>query len=744
VYNYYSGPNITVTPTVTTTYTLVSVTGTTGCAFSSSSSSAVITVNSGGVAKTWTGGAGDNLWSSSGNWSPAGTPAGNDLISISSGNPIIDVDFTVGGSLTLSGATTTLTINPEYSISVASGATVDFGQKDVTFKSTAAGTAQLGAMEGTLNNADSVIVERYFPAGRRAYRFIAPSVTTTSSMRYNWMENARAIFDYTKYTVYRADLIYNPKPGYGTHITGTGDNTNGFDRTALNTSTLYTLNPTTQAWVAVGSTAGNLTAGNAYRILIRGDRSINLNNNNTFATSTTIRAKGTPRTGTVSVSSILSTVADGWSLVGNPYNALVDLRAASSTNLSTYYHVWDPQRGTRGAYVSYHLSTGYKSNSASDVNEYVQPGQAFFVQTVADGPASLTFEESKKAPAGTQTHVFRPLVNYPVLNVSLNYTDSLANGAPEMDAFAVLFDNSFSNNVDANDAKKNSNQDENMGISRDGKLLSMELRNVYDNNTIIPLNITNYIRQDYTIRINWSNPVDEGYDAYIKDNYTGVTQIISFSNPTDYVFTVNNSVTASKAADRFSIMFLPSVALPVSGLELNGIANGKQVKLQFTAINEREMAGYDIERSSDGVTYDKIGFQNAANGSAAARSYALIDNNPFNGNNYYRIKGVSINGQQQFSNVKLIKVGVDLPTVSVAPNPASNDKLQLKVTQLLKGNYTIIVTDALGRVFCQKEIVYDGISGKLELKYPSVAKSGSYYVKVNGESGSFTEAFIIR
>jgi hypothetical protein len=478
--------------------------------------------------------------------------------------------------------------------------------------------------------------------------------------------------------------------------------------------------------------------------LIRGDRSINLNNNNTYATSTTIRAKGTPRTGTVSVSSILSTVADGWSLVGNPYNALVDLRAASSTNLSTYYHVWDPQRGTRGAYVSYHLSTGYKSNSASDVNEYVQPGQAFFVQTVADGPASLTFEESKKAPAGTQTHVFRPLVNYPVLNVSLNYTDSLANGAPEMDAFAVLFDNNFSNNVDANDAKKNSNQDENMGITRDGNLLSMELRNMYDQHTTSPLSITNYVRQNYTIRINWSNPLDEGYDAYIKDNYTGVTQIISFSNPTDYVFTVNSSIAASKAADRFSIMFLPSVALPVSGLELNGIASGKQVKLQFTAINERDMAGYDIERSSDGVTYEKIGFQNAANGSAAARSYAFIDNNPFNGNNYYRIKGVSINGQQQFSNVKLIKVGVDLPTVSVAPNPASNDKLQLKVTQLLKGNYTIIVTDALGRVFCQKEIVYDGISGKLELKYPSVAKSGSYYVKVNGESGSFTEAFIIR
>jgi hypothetical protein len=40
--------------------------------------------------------------------------------------------------------------------------------------------------------------------------------------------------------------------------------------------------------------------------------------------------------------------------------------------------------------------------------------------------------------------------------------------------------------------------------------------------------------------------------------------------------------------------------------------------------------------------------------------------------------------------------------------------------------------------------VYDGVSGMMELKFPSIAKSGSYYVKIDGEGGSFTEAFIIQ
>jgi len=423
---------------------------------------------------------------------------------------------------------------------------------------------------------------------------------------------------------------------------------------------------------------------------------------------------------------------------------LVDLRGVSTTNLTPYYSIWDPQRGTRGAYVSYHLGTGIKSNVASDVNELVQPGQAFFVQTLNNGAATLTFDESNKAPLGTQTRVFRPMVSYPVLNVALNYTDSLANGAPEMDAFAVVFDNSFSNSVDKEDGMKNYNQDDNMGISRDGKLLAMELRDMYDVSTVIPMNMVNYVRQNYTLRMNWSNPIDAGYEAYLKDNYTGATQTISFSSNTDYVFTVNSSIAASKATDRFSILFLPSSALPVSGLELNGTAEGKQVKLQFTALNERDMAGYEIEHSTDGVRFTKIGDQPAVNGIASARSYAFIHNKPVEGNNYYRVKGTSLNGQEQYSNVKLIRLGSGLPTVMVAPNPAGKDKVVLKVSQLLKGNYTVTVTDALGRIFSQKEMVYDGVSGIMELKFPTIAKSGSYYVKVVGEGGNFTEAFIIQ
>ena len=67
-------------------------------------------------------------------------------------------------------------------------------------------TAQVGQVaSGSSINGD-VTVEQCFPA-RRAFRFISPSVTTTTDIRANWQEGASSYTD-------------NPNPGYGTHITG--------------------------------------------------------------------------------------------------------------------------------------------------------------------------------------------------------------------------------------------------------------------------------------------------------------------------------------------------------------------------------------------------------------------------------------------------------------------------------------------------------------------------------------------
>jgi hypothetical protein len=183
--------------------------------------------------------------------------------------------------------------------------------------------------------------------------------------------------------------------------------------------------------------------------------------------------------------------------------------------------------------------------------------------------------------------------------------------------------------------------------------------------------------------------------------------------------------------------------LPVTGIELGGTASDKQVKLSFKALNEREMSNYAIEHSTDGASFTNIGSLQASNANQATTSYSFADNQPIVGNNYYRIKGSSINGQIQFSNVVVVKYGVNVASVTVVPNPIQGKIVNLRLSQLAKGNYNISVTDAIGRSILKKEMLLEG-SSSVQINLPTSVKAGNYFVKVYGQGKTFVQMFNVQ
>ena len=620
----------------------------------------------------------------------------------------------------------------------------DFGSKLVTFKSDATGTGQLGIVEGTLSNATNVTVERHIPQSSKAFRFFSSAVTTTTSIRDNWMEGSTpgVLSGYP----YIGTSDYNKIPGYGTQITGTGGSANGFDETQTNNASMFTFNNSTQAWVTATNTNTTITAGEAYRLLIRGDRSYNIvSKHEPTPGSTILRSTGTVVTGTRTVSN-LSQAAGGWSMVGNPYQSTVDMSLVTFNNVTPYYYVWDPRRATRGAYVSFSIGAGTNNNTGSQVNRYLQPGQAVFVQTNTASGASLVFKEADKGAGTDQTIVFGSTSLTPTLSAVLYYSDSLANQSTEMDALKVLFDNKFSNSVDINDGVKFTNLDETMSVLREGKLVSLELRGMPDMNTVIPISITQYRRQDYTMRMEWEAPLTNGLNAYLVDAYTGEEHVINSSGITDIMYSVDATIAASISATRFQVVFRFTNALPVSGIQLKGQREVGMIKLQWTALNEREMVGYQIERSADGTTFTGIGHQVASGNGQSATDYTYYDKQPKEGTNYYRIKGTGSNGQVQFSTVVAVKMEEKdvLGSMVIVPNPVVNGRLNIRVSHLKKGHYRAQVVDANGRMITQRGLDYDGVGEMVTMWLPSSAISGAYYLKLEGEKISLKESFLIK
>ena len=99
--------------------------------------------------------------------------------------------------------------------------------------------------------------------------------------------------------------------------------------------------------------------------------------------------------------------AKGWNLVGNPYQAYLDIDEIGYDPIYTY-------DADQGLYVPY---TKTASANPAIVSQYIHPHQAFFVRTDTDN-ATLTFEQSSMATTSSAPEsYFRDKVNYPLVNL---------------------------------------------------------------------------------------------------------------------------------------------------------------------------------------------------------------------------------------------------------------------------------------------------------------------------------------
>jgi hypothetical protein len=433
---------------------------------------------------------------------------------------------------------TPLTISPTGSLTLTSG-TLNTGGF-LTLKSSECCTATVDEVTGG-SVTGNVIVERNIPIGHRAYRLLSPS-TTGGTINANWQEGG---------LVTSVGGISNPNLTYGTHITGAGGSANGFDTTTNNASSIFTYDNTTPAWTALTNTSGTLSAGSPYLVYLRGSRLATNIDASLGNDATTLRTTGTLTTGIVAVSG-LNALANGFSVVGNPYQAQVDMNKvlvtnATAVNLAPFYYVVDPKLGGKGAYATVDLVTPGLS-TAVDANQYLQPGQACFVQTVATSAASLNFTEADKFE-GTQTSVFR-VKKVATARLLLTLNDF---SAKALDRLVVAFDVSESNDVNQNDATKLSNFDESMAASNSSKLLAIEKRAIPTDTDEIPLNIAKYRGTSYSIKAEGSSLT--GPIPYLLDQYTNTTTEIPQDGSVNYAYTVDAAIPASIAADRFKLIY---------------------------------------------------------------------------------------------------------------------------------------------------------------------------------------------
>ena len=446
----------------------------------------------------------------------------------------------------------------------------------------------------------------------------------------------------------------------------------------------------------------------------------------------TLAYSGTLLTGNQGIT--LTGGLDKFSFVSNPYASQVDVSALTFSGIYDGYWYLDPKilYGSYENYDYFGINLG-ASNIYSGIvaSRYIQPGQAVFVCSNTTGTPTLTFTEGAKSNGNAQAAIFGTTTPLNRIATGLFANDNNLDGA------VTVFNSNFTNDVGKEDGLKISNHGENLTFSIAGKDLCANGWTMPTASDELPLHLYNLnTNTAYALRLDASQFVGNGLDAYIKDNVAntqtllaGDSNIVSFATTTD----------TAAYSNRYSIVFNPS-ALPVKSISLTATQlTGTQVAIRWTVLGESNMAGYRVERSTDGTTFTDL----ATVTPVASNDYSYMDATAAQGMNYYRIKATDNAGNVSYSKVVSVQLSTVNYQLSIAPNPVSNGSFNLGLGKT--GRYTISLVDKLGQKVYTTTLNHTVATSLEKVSPGKQLAAGSYTVIATGADGrSLGTEIIIR
>lgn len=181
-------------------------------------------------------------------------------------------------------------------------------------------------------------------------------------------------------------------------------------------------------------------------------------------------------------------------------------------------------------------------------------------------------------------------------------------------------------------------------------------------------------------------------------------------------------------------MGLLSGPLPIKLISFTGNRNNSHTQLQWQISSQTNGDKFEIERSSNGVQFTKIGTVNSTTGT----QYNFTDTITAS-ILYYRLKIITASGNISYSNVLLFKDSSAVQNdITLLRNPVVNNSIQFKITSVAADKLSLLVTDMGGKkIWEQQIIIAPGIS-QLATPLPHGMAKGIYIVQAATGSGKKT------
>jgi uncharacterized repeat protein (TIGR01451 family) len=191
-------------------------------------------------------------------------------------------------------------------------------------------------------------------------------------------------------------------------------------------------------------------------------------------------------------------------------------------------------------------------------------------------------------------------------------------------------------------------------------------------------------------------PPRPGFTSFFNSGWASVTQA-----------TATGTYYATKqiypgCIDTIQINFTQVCILPILLVDFTANYQNKQVLLNWKTATEINNKQFNIERSIDGIRFEKIGSVPGAINSNDTKLYYFVDNTyPKVNKLYYRLVQVDLNGSIKYSHTRVVALpndestGIDI--TQIAPNPVK-DIVTIKIASSMDNIITAKVIDAQGKL----------------------------------------------
>lgn len=197
---------------------------------------------------------------------------------------------------------------------------------------------------------------------------------------------------------------------------------------------------------------------------------------------------------------------------------------------------------------------------------------------------------------------------------------------------------------------------------------------------------------------------------------------------------VDGPALANSTSTGFQAASLPVVLV---GFNAN-LASDNKVNIQWTTQQEISTDHFEIQRSSDGLSWQTIATVKASGYSALQKSYSIEDAAPQGGTNLYRLRMVDLDAKFGFSSVVNVRLSL-LGKVSIFPNPTVNN-VNISLGHAPAANWTLSLVNQIGQVVVRKTFGKETTTVSLPVSH---FPTGNYSVEITDGVSSQSSKLMI-